>query len=105
MDRYLIKKMSQINQPNNQFYFVKDVMIQDVLYIDDSHSVKEAYELLKLNTLLFPDGFNTWDSLAMWYYATGDYENARTYYQKSYDLNPDNTYAKRKVDEINNMKK
>ena len=41
------KKMSQINQPNNQFYFVKDVMIQDVLYIDDSHSVKEAYELLK----------------------------------------------------------
>lgn len=41
------KKMSQINQPNNQFYFVKDVMIQDVLYIDDSHTVKEAYELLK----------------------------------------------------------
>lgn len=41
------KKMSQINQPNNQFYFVKDIMIQDVLYIDDSHSVKEAYELLK----------------------------------------------------------
>lgn len=41
------KKMSQINQPNNQFYFVKDVMIQDVLYIDDSHSVKEAYQLLK----------------------------------------------------------
>lgn len=41
------KKMSQINQPNNQFYFVKDVMIQDVLYIDDSNSVKEAYELLK----------------------------------------------------------
>ena len=41
------KKMSQINQPNNQFYFVKDIMIQDVLYIDDSHTVKEAYELLK----------------------------------------------------------
>ena len=39
------KKMSQINQPNNQFYFVKDVMIQDVLYIDDSHSVKEANEI------------------------------------------------------------
>lgn len=39
--------MSQINQPNNQFYFVKDIMIQDVLYIDDSHTVKEAYELLK----------------------------------------------------------
>lgn len=42
----LYKKISEINESNTQFYFVKDVMIQDVLYIDDSHTIKEAYDLL-----------------------------------------------------------
>ena len=40
------KKISQINQSNN-FYYVKDIMSQDLLYIDNSHTVKEAYELLR----------------------------------------------------------
>lgn len=40
------KKISQINQ-GNQFFFVRDIMSQDLLYIDNSHTIKEAYELLK----------------------------------------------------------
>ncbi|WP_198305511.1 HPP family protein [Arcobacter vandammei] len=40
------KKISQINQ-GNQFFFVKDIMSQDLLYIDNSHTIKEAYELLR----------------------------------------------------------
>ena len=40
------KKISQINQSNN-FFYVRDIMVQDVLYIDNSHTVREAYELLK----------------------------------------------------------
>ena len=86
------------------------VKLEDKINREGTHlmyfnRMKDAFELLKLNTLLFPDGFNTWDSLALWYYVSEDCENARTYYQKSYELNPDNTYAKRKVDEIDNMKR
>ncbi len=66
--------------------------------------MKEAFELLKLNTLLFPDGFNTWDSLAEWYYISRDYKNAKIYYQKSYDINPKNKNAARIIQEIDNMK-
>jgi len=55
--------------------------------------VREAIALFKLNVEMFPDGFNTYDSLAEAYMTQGDREAAIMNYRKSLALNPNNTNA------------
>jgi CubicO group peptidase (beta-lactamase class C family) len=53
--------------------------------------VADAVEVFKLNVEDYPQSFNTYDSLGEAYMAGGDRERAITNYQKSVELNPDNT--------------
>ena len=55
--------------------------------------VREAIALFKLNVEMFPDGFNTYDSLAEAYMAQGDRQAAIVNYRKSLALNRNNTNA------------
>jgi tetratricopeptide (TPR) repeat protein len=64
--------------------------------------VKEAIELFKLNVMVYPDSWNTYDSLAEAYLADGNKELAIFYYEKSLELNPGNVNA---VDQLKNLKK
>ena len=60
----------------------------------------EAIKVLTLNTELFPDRWNTWDSLAEAYMQKGESEIATGYFKKSIALNPDNGYAKEMVEKM-----
>ena len=60
----------------------------------------EALKVFKLNTELFPDAFNTWDSLAEVYMVKGEKAEAEKYYKKSLELNPDNTNAKKRLENL-----
>jgi len=62
--------------------------------------VKDAIAVFKQNTVDFPNGFNTWDSLAEGYMIDGDKESAIKFYKKSLELNPDNTNAVEKLKEL-----
>lgn len=62
--------------------------------------IKEAIALFKLNVEMYPNGFNTYDSLAEAYMAQGDREQAIKNYRKSLELNPDNTGAVDKLKEL-----
>ena len=62
--------------------------------------VKDAIEVFKQNTVDFPEAFNTWDSLAEGFMASGDKESAIKYYKKSLELNPDNSNAVQKLKEL-----
>jgi tetratricopeptide (TPR) repeat protein len=53
----------------------------------------DAIEVLKKNTVDFPESWNTWDSLAEAYMDNGNKELAIKYYKKSLELNPKNTGA------------
>ncbi|HEY8223625.1 MAG TPA: tetratricopeptide repeat protein, partial [Pyrinomonadaceae bacterium] len=55
--------------------------------------VPEAIALFKLNVEMYPNGFNTYDSLAEGYMSQGDREAAIRNYRKSLALNPNNTNA------------
>lgn len=66
-----------------------------------SGNLEAAIVVFTLNTESYPDAFNTWDSLAESYMNKNDFESAIKYYQKSLDLNPDNTNAR---DMIQKMK-
>ena len=54
---------------------------------------QEAIALFKLNVEMYPNGFNTYDSLAEAYMVQGDHEAAIKNYRKSLELNPGNTNA------------
>ncbi|MGA9995685.1 MAG: serine hydrolase [Pyrinomonadaceae bacterium] len=53
--------------------------------------VKEAIEIFKMNVEDFPQSSNTYDSLGEAYMVNGDKELAIKNYQKSIELNPDNS--------------
>lgn len=56
-------------------------------------AIKEAVEIFKLNVEAYPQGFNTYDSLAEAYMRLNEREQSITNYKKSLELNPKNTNA------------
>ena len=65
--------------------------------------IKEAFELFKLNTLVFPDSANAWDSFAEWHYYEKDYKIAKQFYEKSLELNPMNSNAGEMIERIEKL--
>ena len=55
--------------------------------------VKDAIEILKLNVEMFPQGFNTYDSLGEAYMENGDKQLAIQNYKRSLELNSKNPSA------------
>ncbi len=60
----------------------------------------EAIKVLDLNTKLFPNSWNTWDSLAEAYMQNGEPHIASGFFRKSIALNPNNSYAKEMVEKM-----
>jgi len=56
---------------------------------------ERALELFELNTRIFPESWNTWDSLGEMLFNLGHNEAAIKAYEKSLELNPDNEPTKR----------
>lgn len=61
---------------------------------------EEALKIFKLNTELYPNGFNAFDSYGECLLELGDKENAIIAFKKSLELNPENENAKKKLSEI-----
>lgn len=61
---------------------------------------ERAIDIFRVNTLLYPKSFNTWDSLGEAYRANGELEKSIANYQKSLDLNPANTTASKVIKEM-----
>ncbi len=65
-----------------------------------SQRAERALEVFELNTRVFPDAFNTWDSLGEAHMALGNDEEAIRAFERSLELNPDNTNARTMIDRI-----
>ena len=63
-----------------------------------------ALKIFELNTLLFPEAPNVWDSYGEILLVVGAKEKAIEMYQKSLDLNPENEHAKLVLEELLNDK-
>jgi CubicO group peptidase (beta-lactamase class C family) len=59
-----------------------------------------ALEVFKLNTSAFPEAFNTWDSLGEAHMILGQNEEAIRCYERSLELNKDNTNASEMIARI-----
>jgi predicted Zn-dependent protease len=65
-----------------------------------SEKAQQAREVFTLNTRVFPDAFNTWDSLGEAHMVLGHDEEAIRAYERSLALNPENTNAKTMIARI-----
>ena len=82
------RKLKQ-EQPNNPM--VAEQRLNNVGYaFMRQKKVAEAIAVFKVNTELYPNSFNTYDSLAEAYMNNGDKELAIVNYKKSLELNPKN---------------
>jgi len=59
-----------------------------------------ALEVFELNTRVFPDAFNTWDSLGEAHMALGHDDEAIRAFERSLELNPNNTNAEEMIARI-----
>jgi len=64
------------------------------------HRYKEAINVFKINTIIFPTYAGAYDSLADGYLNAGDNANAKKYYQKVLELKPDDKNTKEMLNKI-----
>ncbi len=62
--------------------------------------LERAGSVFKVNTLIFPNAFNVWDSYAEYFYNTRRYDLSLLYYKKSIELNSDNENGKQMIERI-----
>jgi hypothetical protein len=62
--------------------------------------LNDSVKILRMNVETYPKSWNVYDSLADAYSALGDKEKAIANYEKSLELNPENTPALRKIKEL-----
>jgi len=61
---------------------------------------ERALEVFELNTRVFPESFNTWDSLGEAHMALGHDDEAIRAFERSLELNPNNTNAQTMISRI-----
>lgn len=99
-DESLKKYQEQRKQPNAAT--IPGYRINGIGYVLlRMKKIDDAIEVFKLNTIDFPDSANFWDSLAEGYMTKGDKESAIKFYEKSLQLNPNNTNA---VEQLKKLK-
>jgi tetratricopeptide (TPR) repeat protein len=72
-------------------YFVEERSMNGLGYrLLGQGKVDAAIEVFKINTVVFPESWNVWDSLGEGYMTRGDKDLAIKNYEKSLELNPQN---------------
>jgi tetratricopeptide (TPR) repeat protein len=89
-----IKQYRELKATQQDAYDFGEPQLNGVGYrLLQTKRVKDAIEVFKLNVEMFPQGFNTYDSLGEAYMVNGDKNLAIQNYKKSLELNPKNTSA------------
>lgn len=92
-------QMEQKNNPLTQF--ISERTINAMGYQElGKKNFDLAISVFKINTILYPNSANAFDSLGEGYMVKGDDKKAMANYKKSLELNPDNENAKEMIDRI-----
>ena len=65
----------------------------------NQNKIEEALRVFKLNTEMYPNEYNTWDSYGECLLVLGKIEDGIKAYEKSLELNPNNKNAKEIIEE------
>ena len=96
-----ITQYRELKATQKDAYDFSEPQLNDLGYrLMQMKRTKDAIEILKLNVEMFPQGFNTYDSLGEAYMENGDKTLAIQNYKKSLELNPKNTGAVEKLKKL-----
>ncbi len=87
---------------NREAYFFAEADLIGLGYflLQQMKKADDAVRLFELSVELFPNSWNTYDSLAEAWYEKGEKQKALTLYRKSLELNPANENGKKFVERI-----
>ena len=96
---------SEFEKGSQSEYNVTESAINSLGYVlmNDNRD-KEALQIFKLNTVLYPDQFNTYDSYGECLLKLNHTKQGLKAYRKSLELNPDNENARKILGEFENTK-
>ena len=115
LGQFLYKSFQKVGQENftknlkkiideNGYKIPGDGMLNNIGYEFLQNEMPDAaIDVFKLNTELFPNVANCFDSLGEAYFMTGNKEEAKINYAKVLELNPNNENAKKMLEKINGM--
>lgn len=83
--------------PNTTFEAMLNLIGYDLLSVGN---IAKAIKVFELNALEHPDLWNCFDSLGEAHFLNGDEESARLNYNKSLELNPENTNAVKMLEKL-----
>lgn len=94
IDQTIALIKTEIKKGIKSAYNVSESSINDFGYeLMASDKIREALKVFIVNTELYPERFNTWDSLGECLVKLGRKEEGFVAYRKSLELNPDNKHA------------
>ena len=65
-----------------------------------ARAIHKAYIVFTLNTLLYPENSNVFDSMGEFYFKTGNNDLAKENYERVLTLEPGNVNAKEMLEKI-----
>lgn len=96
-----IKECYEIKENFIRKYFVNEGELNILAYaLLEYNNIKEAIELLKISTIVFPESANLYDSLGEIYLIDGNKKLALESYRKSVELNPGNIGGKKALEKL-----
>jgi tetratricopeptide (TPR) repeat protein len=100
---HLAQELAEKKSAKSDEYYFKEGEINTLGYLYlYGKQLDEAIAIFKLNAKLNPESWNVYDSLGEAMIAAGKYEKARSLYEKSLALNPDNKNGKFMLMKIDN---
>ena len=101
VDKTIAFIKAEIKKGNSSEYNVSESGINEFGYqLMAENKNEDALKIFKLNTELYPEGFNTFDSYGECLLVFNRKEEAKKAYQKSLDLNPKNENARKVLAEM-----
>jgi glyoxylase-like metal-dependent hydrolase (beta-lactamase superfamily II) len=95
------EKMRELKADNSHYYFLHPEFDTYVYKLMMNDKLSDALELFTVLAELFPDSYIAFDSLGEICLKKGDIANAKKYFSKSLELNPQNENASEKLNELN----
>jgi len=91
----IFKVYHKLSQSNKNFVLMEDEVNTWGYQLVEQNKINEALEVFKLNTLLFPNSWNVYDSYDETLESIGKQKEAIINYRKSLELNSENVTARK----------
>ncbi|MFH0761235.1 MAG: alpha/beta hydrolase-fold protein [Bacteroidota bacterium] len=95
----LVYQQLRKDNPDKKYFDEKEMNYAGYRFLNKG-MVIEAIEIFKMTAEIFPESFNSWDSLGEAYMKKSDKTNAKKSYKKSLELNPRNENAAKMLEQL-----